>query len=407
MQDEDKFKLLFGPYYAPKVPRDNRLRCERRGGWVTVAKAFSDGPISWPRRKGTNSIILCGELVQAVQMESALAVAYHWGVCADLVSDWRRALGVPEANTGTRHLMRATLAALSPEVRRRAAGRAENPTTVLKRDAALQKRGLPLVRPATSKSAKDWIARTGRPLDPEQRLWTPQEEALLGTDTDEQIAPKLKRTKTAVGWRRVLLGIPAWQAKYSRPWTAEEDALLGKLPDQELAKRLKRTLEAVKVRRKQKHLPCVNLQRRPFTPAEDSLLGTMPDGQLADKLGRSFHVVSARRRLLGIAYIRAPCNQPNAVPWTCAEDQLLGTVSDRKLALKLKRSERVVAYRRLLLRIPPANTARRPWTAAEDEILRRCSVAETARWLNRSVKGVQRRREQLGIRSRPSKGVAE
>jgi hypothetical protein len=46
--------------------------------------------MKWGRR----SPILCGDLVRAVQQESALAVAYHWGVCHNVVTRWRAALQV-------------------------------------------------------------------------------------------------------------------------------------------------------------------------------------------------------------------------------------------------------------------------------------------------------------------------
>ena len=49
-------------------------------------------------------MILCGALVRAVQQESALAVAYHWAVCTDIVSKWRRVLEVEPITTGTRRL---------------------------------------------------------------------------------------------------------------------------------------------------------------------------------------------------------------------------------------------------------------------------------------------------------------
>ena len=49
----------------------------------------------------------------------------------------------------------------------------------------------------------------GRPLaQPGWRLWTPAEEALLGTDTDKAVAARLKRSRKAVRMHRGHLGIP-------------------------------------------------------------------------------------------------------------------------------------------------------------------------------------------------------
>ena len=80
MQDEQRFNLLFGPYHPPKTRRGKFLFCEMRG--TVKVGDYSDGPIPWPVKWGTrNSLILCGDLVRAVQVESAQGVAHHW-VCA-------------------------------------------------------------------------------------------------------------------------------------------------------------------------------------------------------------------------------------------------------------------------------------------------------------------------------------
>src|SRR5665213_1722 len=96
----ERFRLQFGPYAPPKVPRKNLLLCEMRG-YLKVSPNWSDGLIPWPRRWRTGSIILCGDLVRAVKMEPVEAVCYHWGVCRNVVQNWRHALGVPEFNPGT------------------------------------------------------------------------------------------------------------------------------------------------------------------------------------------------------------------------------------------------------------------------------------------------------------------
>src|SRR5665213_108615 len=92
MNDREHFKLLFGPYAPPKIPRNQRLFCEGRGS--LKVGSWSDGLIPWPRRYRTGSIILCGDLVRAVKLESVEAVCFHWGVCRNVVQNWRQALHV-------------------------------------------------------------------------------------------------------------------------------------------------------------------------------------------------------------------------------------------------------------------------------------------------------------------------
>jgi len=94
--DPEKVKLLYGPYTPPRTRRGRFLPCELRG--TVKVGGYSAGPIPWPKKWRTRSLILCGDLVRAVQQESALAVAHHWAVCAEIVSRWRRALEV-----GPRH----------------------------------------------------------------------------------------------------------------------------------------------------------------------------------------------------------------------------------------------------------------------------------------------------------------
>jgi hypothetical protein len=47
--------------------------------------------------------------------------------------------------------------------------------------------------------------------NPILRDWTPEEEKLLGTGADAEIARRLKRTLRATAHRRVRLKIPAWR----------------------------------------------------------------------------------------------------------------------------------------------------------------------------------------------------
>jgi hypothetical protein len=119
MIDSERFKLLYGPYAVPKCRLGDKLPCEYRGQELTV-KGMTDAPIRWPcaRRYRNASPILCGDLIRAVQVESAIAVRHHWGVSRQVVSRWRKALDVGPMTNGSRRL-RIEYAAetLTPEVR--------------------------------------------------------------------------------------------------------------------------------------------------------------------------------------------------------------------------------------------------------------------------------------------------
>ncbi len=54
--------------------------------------------------------------------------------------------------------------------------------------------------------SRDYVARM-KTISRDGKPWTPQEDALLGTDTDRVIAEKLGRSTVSVGNRRTKLGI--------------------------------------------------------------------------------------------------------------------------------------------------------------------------------------------------------
>src|SRR5579884_614707 len=121
--DEKRFALLHGPYRAPKVAAGEWLLHHLRG--EVKVKGFTDARIPWPYGgcrgiKGRASLILCGDLIRAVQCESALAVCFWWGVGSTTVSRWRRALQTPVVNEGTSRLHGRWMSDLvTPEDRRR------------------------------------------------------------------------------------------------------------------------------------------------------------------------------------------------------------------------------------------------------------------------------------------------
>ena len=93
-----------------------------------------------------------------------------------------------------------------------------------------------------------------------------------------------------------------------RPWMAEEDDLLGTMSDKDLARRLGRSTADIFARRRLLGIKAWAITGRPprrlWTPQEDALLGTMTDAALAAKLGISMMTVYERRRKLFIPSFR-------------------------------------------------------------------------------------------------------
>src|SRR3989442_670261 len=87
------------------------------------------------------------------------------------------------------------------------------------------------------------LAMNVEPIPTIRSKWKPEEDKLLGTAPDAQIARRLGRREVTVRARRVRLGIPATRQVVL--WTHEEDRLLGKLPDEELARKFGRSVIAV------------------------------------------------------------------------------------------------------------------------------------------------------------------
>ena len=124
-----------------------------------------------------------------IRTESAAALMHRFGVKWTTACRWRKWLKVGgwTATAGTRRLVVQT-------AKRGGAAMKANDWTDEELDA----------RSATAKRLGLWPgprwALTG---------WTPEQLALLGTDTDEAIAAKIGRTRSAVRSQRSGRGIPA------------------------------------------------------------------------------------------------------------------------------------------------------------------------------------------------------
>jgi len=151
--------------------------------------------------------------------------------------------------------------------------------------------------------------RLGIPIaQPQKRRWTAEEDALLGTALDVEVAGKLGRSEASVQLRRLQLGIaPAPAPMHPRSgdsgyrnWDPRNDHLLGKLRDEEVARRTGCRVQTVRVRRHRLGIPIAQSQRRSWVPHEEALLGKASDTAVAAKLGRTESAVSQHRQALGI-----------------------------------------------------------------------------------------------------------
>ena len=255
MLQHDRVKLLFGPYRTPRCKMGGSLRCVMRER-VKVA-GLTDARIPWPYvpqpgGNGHRSLILCGDLVKAVRRESETAVAYWWGVSAQTVWKWRKALGVEKNTEGTIDLNRRW-----------------SPETVLNEEAT-RKRMESMKSP--ERAAKIAAARRGKPRP------THVIEALRKANTGKKASEEARRRMSEAHKRRGTIP-PAMAGPL---WTPEEDALLGTMPDKDVAERIGRTPTAVPAHRSDLGIPNFFKRKPPrkpprWTPEKDVLLGTMPD----------------------------------------------------------------------------------------------------------------------------------
>ena len=190
MQNEDRFHLCFGPYAPPAVKVSDELTCEIRG--LVRVVAWSAGRIAWPCCKTTRlSLIVCADLAQALRRESNQAVAYWWGVDINTVMRWRRALFIQYKTEGYLNLKRAWVPeTLSPEMRALGRGCIAHPDVIERMIKTRRARG----------------PRNHKP-------WTADEEAVLGTAIDREIASRLGRSASQVKLHRQALKIPAFEQR--------------------------------------------------------------------------------------------------------------------------------------------------------------------------------------------------
>lgn len=100
-----RVQLRFGRCKPPRYRLGQRVQCAVRGE-VTIV-GTSTGRIPWPIGKTlrAKSLVIYGPLERAIRRESAVAICYWWGVTAQTVTKWRKALHVEAYNEGSRELL--------------------------------------------------------------------------------------------------------------------------------------------------------------------------------------------------------------------------------------------------------------------------------------------------------------
>lgn len=242
---------------------------------------------------------------------------------------------------------------------------------------------------------------------------------LFAAKSNQELRAILGWSVTNVAWRRKKLGIAA-KVK-PRLWSEEEEVLLGSKPDEELALMFGRTILAVGARRIQLGRPKPDVafkvvkviggpvSRRDsggtpnvkpgaryctWTAEEDALLGTLTDKEVARRLGYPVTRVARRRKLL-----RVPSNNPNHRHWTKEEIALLGTRSDREVGLLVNRTLGNVRAKRFELGIPFCNPRYEIWKPDELALLGKLPDEEVARRTGHSLASVRNARNKRHILS--------
>jgi len=206
LADDDRYKLIDGPYYPPRTARGRFLACQLRG--TVKVGGYSDAPIPWPRIWRRRSLVICGDLLRALRTESVYAVSYHWGLSRAIVSYYRQQLNIPRYNPGSHRLFREHIieAARAPEARAKiSAAKEGKPSNESARDRERLRR---IQRRPKSKSWRRKMSeRLRRRFDHigPYRHWTRKELAMIGTMPDREVARRISRSLSAVRAKKFAL----------------------------------------------------------------------------------------------------------------------------------------------------------------------------------------------------------
>ena len=227
MVDATSTILRFGHYSMPNgIGVGDTINCAYRGREVVIA-GITDAPVQWFRMRKTGKpfVILCGDLIRAVQTESEAAVAHNWGVDKETVRKWRRALNVGRMTQGTTQVFRTLFESRIPEdvVER---GRIKSRCKASRQKMILSKTGQPMhentrkallkaVKRPKSQSHREAMSRAHLArgtVPPNGRPWTRVEDERLGTVPDKILAVEFDRSVDSIRKRRTRLQVPKYQA---------------------------------------------------------------------------------------------------------------------------------------------------------------------------------------------------
>src|SRR6266496_2361436 len=102
-------KLFFGPYKTPRFDPGDIVIDQLRGAvrLVRMSRALIPWPIGVGGHPKTSSPALYKGLARAVRKESSAAIQHWFGVSENMVTRWRKSLGVKKYNAGTTLLKKA------------------------------------------------------------------------------------------------------------------------------------------------------------------------------------------------------------------------------------------------------------------------------------------------------------
>ena len=183
-----------GPYYPPQVQIGDEVECARFG--LVSVLGWSEAPLPWPLcrngrcKGGRASLVLFEDLARAVRVESPTVVGLAWGISSTTVTIWRKQLEAKPFNAGST----ARYNALLP----------------LKFTPEAVERGRLLTKDVRSHArVQDKRKRDGTRAD--KWIWTPDQIALMGVLTDEEIGAQIGCHPVTVGIERRRRGIASIQ----------------------------------------------------------------------------------------------------------------------------------------------------------------------------------------------------
>lgn len=285
------------------------------------------------------------------------------------------------------------------------------------------------------------------PFHPPHRWqWTAEMLELLGKVPDEVLAKRFGIGLSAIYKKRLRLGIPPSRlTRASRFWSGGERdlgsarpepptgrpgrevsppaaanlertparprlawpkklaALLGRIPDKDLARRAGVAESTVATERQRRGIEACYAKRDPirWTPEMIERLGTASDREVAEELRIPRGCVRLKRTVLGIPpFFPTPAHvRPLTAKWTPKNLALLGKVTDKELARRMKVSYTTVNVKRRQLGIPPYRPpARRiEWTEEMLALLGKVYDSTVAKRYGISKISVFWKRTELGI----------